>query len=703
MSFLRSRQSLLLAALLGGLLFALLFHSIFASGRLTLLLGSITAPGWSAEGINLQLLQPAPGRENFLISIAKLHLPGLAQPLQQLSFECSNGRLQGRQLECPSVRIGFDHPLLGRQQSAGSLLMDLQQPHLQARLNQLRLADGTARIELRLDAQGWQATVDAKALQLQQLTKLAAAAGIPVDLAEWSLQSQIDAQLELNGSQQKLTQISGSIGLRETSFSDADGTYLAEGLQGSIAGQIGAAAAGWQGSLALQLDGGEALTPFFYTNLADHPLHLSGDFRLDEAGHQLELISLHHRQGQLIDLSLDGRFSLGEHAKVEQLALQLEPVALGDLHRELLQPVLLGTPWERLTLQGSLSGSLQLHPGHSRLDAILEGGQWDDQADGINQRRLGLQGVDGHLHWSQSGPAAASWLRWQGGHLLERIPIGPGRLDFTLTGQRFQLKQPSQIPVLDGALQLEQLILQVDGDEPQLQFDGFLTPISMASLSQALEWPPLSGKLSGMIPGMNYANGSLSIDGALLVKVFDGDILIRDLQLQDLLGVYPRLQADIEMQGLDLETLTRTFSFGRITGRLDGYMRELQMEAWRPVSFDAFFHTPEDDDSRRRISQQAVDNISNLGGSGISGSLARSFLRFFEEFGYSRLGIGCRLQAGVCQMSGVGEADRGYYLVEGGGIPRIDVIGYNRTANWDSLLERLKGITQSGGAAPVIQ
>jgi hypothetical protein len=126
------------------------------------------------------------------------------------------------------------------------------------------------------------------------------------------------------------------------------------------------------------------------------------------------------------------------------------------------------------------------------------------------------------------------------------------------------------------------------------------------------------------------------------------------------------------------------------------------MEAWKPVAFDAAFSTPPDDDSRHRISQRAVDNISNLGGAGMAGAVSRSFLRFLEDFPYQRLGIRCRLANGVCHMGGVAPAQSGYYLVQGRWLPpRLDVIGYASEVDWSSLLDRLKGIT--AGAAPVVR
>ena len=109
---------------------------------------------------------------------------------------------------------------------------------------------------------------------------------------------------------------------------------------------------------------------------------------------------------------------------------------------------------------------------------------------------------------------------------------------------------------------------------------------------------------------------------------------------------------------------------------------------------------PPDDRSRHRISQRAIDNISELGG-GVSGLASKGLLGLFEDFGYKRLGIGCRLQRGVCEMRGVRPAEHGYYLIEGGGIPRVDVIGFNRQIDWQRLVEQLANIQNRG--SPTIE
>jgi len=108
-------------------------------------------------------------------------------------------------------------------------------------------------------------------------------------------------------------------------------------------------------------------------------------------------------------------------------------------------------------------------------------------------------------------------------------------------------------------------------------------------------------------------------------------------------------------------------------------------------------------DFKKRISQRAVQNISSLGGAGAGAAIQRSFLRFFDTFGYDRIGLTCRLVGGVCAMGGLDDAgDHGYLMVKGGGLPALNVMGYNRRVSWDVLVSRLQAIA-AGNSRPVIE
>jgi hypothetical protein len=204
----------------------------------------------------------------------------------------------------------------------------------------------------------------------------------------------------------------------------------------------------------------------------------------------------------------------------------------------------------------------------------------------------------------------------------------------------------------------------------------------------------MRGTLSGEIPLVKYERSTISVEGALLLKVFDGTIIIKDLTLYEPLGIAPRLTANVDMKRLDLDLVTRAFSFGNITGRIDVAMNDFELVNWKPVKFD-FALRSSDGRYPKKISQTAVENISALGGGSAAAAIQRSVLRFFEQFGYSRIGWSCSLRDGVCEMGGIEPAQSGYIIVEGGGVPQITVLGYNRRVNWQELLARLQRVTSS--------
>ena len=139
--------------------------------------------------------------------------------------------------------------------------------------------------------------------------------------------------------------------------------------------------------------------------------------------------------------------------------------------------------------------------------------------------------------------------------------------------------------------------------------------------------------------------------------------------------------------------MTRIFDFGSITGRLNGHVDGLRMIAWKPVAFSAELLA----DDGGRISQKAVNSISNLGGGGLAGGLQSTVLRVFDSFGYKRIGLGCVLRDDVCTMTGLGKAEGGgYNIVEGRGLPHISVIGHQHKVDWSTLVARLEAATSGG-------
>ncbi|WP_125180400.1 hypothetical protein [Thiohalobacter thiocyanaticus] len=446
----------------------------------------------------------------------------------------------------------------------------------------------------------------------------------------------------------------------------------------------------------LRWRGGLYLDPF-YADFAIQPLQAAGRYALDSATGRLTLAGVELNQPGVLTAAVDATLQPGAAPLLQQARIEMKTVELAGFFPTYIAPWLAATAFSDLQASGRVSGRLGLRDDRlESFDLGLDAVTLEDPG-----QRLSLHGLAGNLAWGRDDMARTLRIGWQGGSLY-RFDLGPAGFHLRSQGDEYRLLEPAEVEVLDGRLLIEEWALSSPGtDAMRWHIDAILTPVSMARVTTALDWPLMQGQLSGVIPDVRYSDGRIEVDGMLLVRVFDGAVRLQDLRLEQPLGLVPQLQADIAIDNVDLEQLTGTFAFGKIEGRLDGRVRDLWLQNWQPLAFDAELATPEDDASRHRISQKAVDNLSRIGG-GVGQALSRTFLGVFEEFPYDRLGIRCRLRNGVCEMGGVAPIDDGYYLVKGTWLPpRINVIGYADAVDWTALVERLKAAT--AGGAPQVQ
>jgi len=245
------------------------------------------------------------------------------------------------------------------------------------------------------------------------------------------------------------------------------------------------------------------------------------------------------------------------------------------------------------------------------------------------------------------------------------------------------------------------------GGEPlEVRFGLDLQRLDIAQLSQALGWPAFTGELTGRIPEARYSNERLDFQGGLSVELFGGAVQVSSLAMERPFGVAPTLSSDIAFEDIDLEALTGVLGFGTITGKLDGRIERLRLVDWEPVAFEARLDTDRDaarrDGVRQRVSQRAVQDLSSVSDASFMSSLQSQLIGLFDDFGYRRIGISCRLAEEVCEMDGLGSAGNGFIIVEGSGLPRLSVVGFNRRVDWPTLVERLKAAS-TGDLKPVFE
>ena len=486
---------------------------------------------------------------------------------------------------------------------------------------------------------------------------------------------------KLTFSAERDAQVNAELTVANGGFGDASGLHAGEKIAATLALQARQRGEQWQWQGELAWHGGDVFWQPLFIGGGGHALNLAGTLDAQRVSVERGALAL----AGIGEFDLHGTFERAS-GKLAVASFRSANLAIAALYDKLLKPALQGTVLADLRCDGRADIAVELRDGKvTAVDLALRKIALEDQG-----RRFALFGLDGHLPW-RSDEASAAQLRVAGGEVLH-LPFGAFDLPLELRGLRVRTRQV-QIPVLDGGLTVRDFAADGDGEAWRWRFSGAITPVSMQQFTTALGMPVMSGTLSAVIPTVSYQQSTLKVDGALLFKVFDGTVVAQNLVLESPLGKVPRLLADAEMRGLDLDLLTSRFSFGNITGRIDAQIKALELVNWEPVRFDARVASSAGE-YPRRISQAAVQNISALGGAGAAAAIQRSFLRFFETFGYSELGLSCQLENGVCRMDGIGNVPQGYVIVRGGGIPAITVLGYNRSVGWRELIERLKRVTE---------
>jgi hypothetical protein len=652
-------------------------------------LGHLAGPGWTLDEVAVRLDWRDVQQAAVQLTATRARLPEPLGTIAGLQLDCPDALIAADEVVCNRARLEFSSDQIGPQQIRAAFGYRYSDRRLLLDLANIRLDGGRLSVKAVQTARGWELALQADGLQLGALAARLAAAGVLPVKVDGAGTLGLSAKLQGKAARLDTGQVSAR--LQSSEFSDAEGRLAGENLELLLEADAAAAGAGWRINLDMSAQQGQVYVDPVFIDMAKAPVHARARFDWHPGRRRISLHAFDYDQPGTVRLHADGSLDLNAPAILEDLSVEVSEGVFPGLYDTYFQPWLNDTVLADLHTDGSLTA--QLH----WLDGGLAGVRLQPEGLTVHDReaRFGLGGLQGQIDWAGQGPPRVSQLAWEQGHVY-RIPLGRSQLRVESKGPGVRLLEPARIAVLDGELRVEEFELETaSGAVSRWHVDGILTPVSMTDLTRALGWPEFGGKLSGVIPNVNYRDGDLSVGGMLLVRVFDGEVTLSKLRLAQPLSVVPRLWVDARATNIDLETLTRTFSFGRIEGRLDGRVDELYMESWRPVAFDAAFATPEGDKSRHRISQKAVDNISSIGGGGLSGALSRSFMRFFKDFPYDRLGISCRLENGTCEMDGVAPAANGYYIVKSRLLPpRLDVIGYADRVDWDSLVSQLVAVTR---------
>ena len=636
------------------------------------------------DGVQVRLAWPKDATSGVLrVRVGHLVAPSLGYDFRDLDWSCPLTRTGDGAWRC-------DGELRAGRGPAFRFGIDLGVAHTDA-----WLVRGESRIDVRRQAAAPDDTrIDLTRVPLAWTQALLARAWTDARLTR----GQGDARLVVSAPAEGPVRVAGPLNLRGAGLETADASIAADNLGGRFALDMRFADTVTRIELDGALQGGELLAAGAYVALPSTAVGLRVSAIGDAGGWRLPTL----RWDDGTSLRVDGSAGVAPDGTLRALDLALDSADLSPVAERYLSAWLGSFGLGKLQLGGALQARVRVDAGALRdLDA-----RFDDVAVVEPDGRFAFEGVEGDLRFSTDAPVEGL-VGWRGGRLYG-LDFGAVGLPLRSADGGIELQQPAVVPFAGGALRFERFRLQPPlGDRPtQAAFALTVDDLDLGTIAGSLGLPAFRGTLAGRIPDARYADDRLVFEGGLDVDVFDGRMEVTSLAMERPFGVAPTLSADLTLDDLDLLAVTEVFDFGSISGRLDGRVRELRLVDWSATAFDAELHTQPRRGVKQRISQRAVQNISSVGDASFVTSLQGKLIGLFDDFGYRRIGIACRLRNQVCEMSGLdggsGSGAGGFTIVQGSGVPRLNVVGFNRRVDWPTLVERLQAVG-SGDLKPVVE
>jgi hypothetical protein len=623
------------------------FQALPAVAAVSLSIDSIRHPAFEVDGMQVAFDTGRQGEAD--IRFRRLLVAGVEY--KDLALVCEDFVLDLRHLDCPRGRIqraavrGGERPAL---------------PFSFA----YRFSDGNLVLSIAgADAVAWSPLVKR--------------------LRGWRPEGSVDVSLTADRRKAALT-----VAVHKLKFSSKQGDVAGDGIDVSLEASATRAAEGWQWSARLLWPEGELYVA---------PWYRRAGIKAELAG-TLTAAALRVTNGSL-QLSGIGSVTAGlrwdrVQGEVSDWAFVTDELNLATAFHEWLQPWLdqSAVPTVRAT-------------GKARFAASWSSGQWQSFYAGLDNAGLTdgtgyvhLAGINATIPWQRDTDSEAEFSVASG--RLGELPLGGFRIPMQMRHDGLSLQRLS-VPMLDGRLTIDDLRAQPGAAGWSGHFSGGVEGVSMPKLSTALKLPRMAGLLTARIPAADYRPGVLALGGDMVIDVFDGRVTVTGLKVLDPLRPTQRFVADVAARDLDLGMLTQTFSFGSILGRFDADVHGLELLGWRPVHFDAKVASSVGD-YPRSISRGALQDISSLGGAAGGEAVRASPASLFNSFQYQRIGFGCVLRDGVCHFTGLENTDKGYMIVKGSGLPRVEVIGYNRDIDWSLLVSRIRAVI-AGKSKAVIE
>jgi hypothetical protein len=269
----------------------------------------------------------------------------------------------------------------------------------------------------------------------------------------------------------------------------------------------------------------------------------------------------------------------------------------------------------------------------------------------------------------------------------------------SLVRNKLSILEDIKISVFGGDIAVKKFTgEQILSPSRQFYFGLVMEKLDLGRLSSDMTGVDLSGTLRADFPMIKYQDGTWIAQGNAAAEVFGGEVEAMNISGRNLFSSSRMISADLTFEGINLEKVTEKIKIGKMTGIVQGYLRNLEIEYGQPSRFVLDIESVKTKGIKQEISVDAINNISVVGtGAGLGGILNAGIRRFFREYPYSKIGIHCTLKNDNFTIRGTIHEGGKEYLVRRAFLRGVDVINQNpqNVISFKDMQERIRRISRT--------
>ncbi|MBI4766131.1 MAG: hypothetical protein HY787_16285 [Deltaproteobacteria bacterium] len=272
--------------------------------------------------------------------------------------------------------------------------------------------------------------------------------------------------------------------------------------------------------------------------------------------------------------------------------------------------------------------------------------------------------------------------------------MGLNKLRFSVLAgtNQFEIPDKIEVPLWGGQAILNSFRLTHFLEELKVDAAVSLQGLNLAEL---LPGQGIMGTLQIDLRPIRIDKENARMEGTLKAQVFEGTVEGKNWVIVHPFSPERVIRGDLFFNHLNLEPITQRFSFGKITGFVQGRVTDLVVRHNLPERFYLQVNTQEIPGVPKRINIKAIENIGLLGtGWGELDVLRKGINRFISEYAYREIGLSCNLQDNFFTLRGMIFENGIEYLVRKPGFFGIDVINKNPDNEilFSDIMERIRSI-----------